>query len=240
LLSGLLAAVREPESPNGRRLSLFVGVLIAVSMLGTVFETVPGLPAWLNRTLVGLEYIVVVIFTLEYFLRLAASKPTYRYAFSFLGVVDLLAVLPFYLGLALDLRSIRALRLLRLFRILKLGRYGDAFDRLGAAFRSVSAELTVFFVGTLILLYLCGVGIYYCENEAQPEVFRSVLSGFWWGIVSLTTVGYGDIYPITPLGKVFASVVLFIGLGIVAVPTGLIASALTRTSHASRKHDGPG
>jgi voltage-gated potassium channel len=235
LLSGLLAAVREPESPNGRRLSLFVGVLIAVSMLGTVFETVPGLPAWLNRTLVGLEYFVVAVFTLEYLLRLAASRPAHRYVFSFFGVIDLLAILPFYLGLALDLRSIRALRLLRLFRILKLGRYGDAFDRLGAAFRTVSAELTVFFVAILILLYLCGVGIYYCENEAQPEVFRSVLSGFWWAIVSLTTVGYGDIYPITPLGKVFASVVLFIGLGVVAVPTGLIASALTRTSQSPRK-----
>lgn len=240
MLSKLLAAIREPESPNGRRFALWIGVLIAISMLGTIFETVPGLPSWLNRTLVGVEYFVVAVFSLEYLLRLAAAKPAIRYARSFFGVIDLLAILPFYLGLALDLRSIRALRLLRLFRILKIGRYGDAFDRLGAAFRAVSAELTVFFVGTLILLYLCGVGIYYCENEAQPEVFRSVLSGFWWAIVSLTTVGYGDIYPITPLGKVFASVVLFIGLGIIAVPTGLIASALTKTSHASRKHDGPG
>ena len=205
-------------------------------MLATVFETIPGLPDWLNRTLIALEYFVVGVFSLEYVLRLVASTPARRYAFSFFGIIDLLAVLPFYLGLALDLRSIRALRLLRLFRILKLGRYGDAVDRLGAAFRSVSAELTVFFVATLILLYLCGVGIYYCENEAQPEVFRSVLSGFWWAIVSLTTVGYGDIYPITPLGKAFAAVVLLLGLGIIAVPTGLIASALAKVSHDTKDH----
>jgi len=105
MIAKLLAAIRDPESPNGRRFSLCIGVLIAVSMFGTVFETVPGLPAWLNRTLVGLEYFVVAVFSLEYLLRLAASRPTHRYVFSFYGVIDLLAILPFYLGLAVAHKS---------------------------------------------------------------------------------------------------------------------------------------
>ena len=234
----LVTAIREPDSVNGRRLALTVGVLITLSMLATVVETVPGLPPPLVRALLGFEYFVVAMFSLEYLLRLAASRPATRYVFSFLGIIDLLAILPFYLGLAIDLRSIRALRLLRLFRILKLGRFGDAFSRLALAFRSVSAELTVFFAVVLILLYLCGLGIYYCEHPAQPEVFRSALSGFWWAVVSLTTVGYGDMYPVTPLGKVFASIVLLIGVGIIAVPTGLIASALTKTSQAPSRQAG--
>lgn len=126
------------------------------------------------------------------------------------------------------MRSIRIFRLLRLFRILKIARYNAAITHFATAFKSIKEEMVVFFTVTIFLLYVSGVGIYYFENAAQPEVVKSVFDGLWWAIITLTTVGYGDVYPITAGGKVFTFIILLIGLGIVAVPTGLLASALSK------------
>ena len=165
---------------------------------------------------------------MEYALRVATSERKAEYIFSFYGVVDLIAVLPFYLALGIDLRAIRSVRLFRVFLIFKLARYNRAMERFGKALAQTREELTVFLFATFILLYISAVGIYYCEHEAQPDIFKSVFHSLWWAAATLTTVGYGDAYPITVGGKIFTFLMLMCGLGVVAVPAGLIAAALTR------------
>ena len=116
-----------------------------------------------------------------------------------------------------------------MFRIFKLLKYNSAIDRLLFAFREIKKELFIFLIATIFLLYVSSVGIYYFENEAQPEQFKSVFHSMWWAVATLTTVGYGDVYPITLGGKLFTTFIVFIGMGLVAVPTGLLASALAKT-----------
>lgn len=202
--------------------------LIVASLISFGIETLPNLSSGTQILLRWFEIITVAIFTLEYFLRIIYSRPRFSYAFSFFGLVDLLAIVPFYLTTGLDLRSLRAFRLLRLFRLLKLARYSAAMQRYHRAFVIAREEIILFGVTSLILLYLSSIGIYYFENEAQPEAFASVFHSLWWSVATLTTVGYGDIYPVTAGGKIFTFFVLATGLGIVAVPAGLLASALSK------------
>jgi voltage-gated potassium channel len=159
--------------------------------------------------------------------RIAAAPRPLAYVLSFWGIIDLLAILPSYLTVGTDMRAVRAMRLLRLFRLLKLVRYSSAADRIAAAIRSVVPELAVFMMATMVLVYVCALCIYYFEHDAQPKAFASVFHSMWWAAVTLTTVGYGDVYPITAGGQIFTVLVLFLALGIVAIPTGLIASALS-------------
>lgn len=203
-------------------------ILIVLSLFDFALETLPDLNGRVRLALQVLEVFSVSVFTIEYIVRLALSRPRRAYLFSFYGAIDLLSILPSLLFLGWDLRSMRALRLLRAFRILKLARYGPAIRRLRRAFELVREELVVFGAVALVVLYLAAVGIYHFENRAQPEVFCSIFHSLWWATTTLTTVGYGDAYPITAGGRIFTFFVLVIGLGIIAVPTGLIASALTR------------
>ncbi len=151
-----------------------------------------------------------------------------------LGLIDLIAILPSLLMLGADLRALRSFRLLRLFRLFKLARYSRAADRLLAAFHAVRSELVLFFFLSLIIICICAVVIYLFEHEVQPEAFASIPHSFWWAVTTLTTVGYGDVYPVTVGGRIFTFVVLIIGLGTVAVPTGLIATALSATRPEAR------
>lgn len=163
-------------------------------------------------------------------MRLFVADRKRDYVFSFYGIVDLLAILPFYLTLAIDLRAIRIIRLLRLFRLLKIARYSKAVDRYRIAFKEIKEELVIFFSATCFLIYVSAVGIYYFENTAQPEAFSSIFHSLWWAVATLTTVGYGDVYPITAGGKIFTFMILMVGLSVVAVPAGLLASALQDAS----------
>jgi voltage-gated potassium channel len=178
--------------------------------------------------------IIVAVFTIEYVLRAATAKRPLGYVFSFWGAVDLIAIAPFYI-LNADLRAARALRLLRMFRAMKLLRYNAAAERLQAAFFKVREELLVFGALASIIMFLSATGIYYFEHEAQPDTFGSIPESLWWSAVTLTTVGYGDAYPKTLFGRLFTFFVLVIGLGVVAVPTGLIASALTDVRRQERE-----
>lgn len=218
----------ENGTANFGRLNIAIQALIVLSLVSFAMETLPDLSDRTRRLLSVFEVVTVVIFSIEYLTRLALSRPRRAYAFSFFGIVDLLSILPFYLALGLDLRSLRALRLLRLFRILKLARYGTAAKRFQKAFLIAREELILFGAAALIVLYLTAVGIYYCEHEAQPEAFSSIFACMWWAVTTFTTVGYGDIYPVTTGGRIFTSFILVVGLAIVAVPTGLLASALSQ------------
>ena len=219
----------EGEHPRfGRSVAIGLQGLIILSVLCIGIETLPGLPSWAVTLLGVTETWIVLVFTAEYLLRVFAAERPLGYVTSFWGVIDLLAILPFYLGLGSGLQAARAFRLLRLFRILKLARYSRAADRIRQALRSVLEELVVFGCAALVLLYLCSIVIYYFEHEAQPEAFASVFHSMWWTAITLTTVGYGDVYPITGGGRVFTVVMLLLALGIIAVPTGLVASALSK------------
>lgn len=228
-----VAAALDGRHPGlGHRVELGLHALILYSALSMGIETLPDLPGWAGTVLFASEIVVVAVFTVEYALRLATAPAPGAYARGFFGVVDLLAIAPFYLGLVfagigLDLRAVRALRLLRLVRLLKLARYTSAIDRLISAWRAVKEEVAVFGAAAIIVLYVCALVIWQFEHEAQPEAFASVLDAMWWAAVTLTTVGYGDVYPVTAVGRVFTVLMLFVALGIIAIPTGLVASALS-------------
>lgn len=202
-----------------------IQMLIICSVVSFSIETLPGLSDDTLAVLSAIELVTVAIFTAEYLLRLWIADYRLRFVFSFYGLMDLLAVAPYYLAVGLDLRSLRAFRLLRLFKFFRYRRSINLFNR---AFWLIRDELVLFGAAALVILYLAAVGIYFFEHQAQPEVFRSVFHSLWWAVTTLTTVGYGDAYPVTTGGRIFTFLVLAIGLGIVAVPAGLMASALSK------------
>ena len=206
---------------NDNRLSrifaYFIQILILVSIVAFSIETVPDLEPSSRRILRIIEIFCVIVFTLEYLLRIYVADKKVKFIFSFFGLIDFLAILPFYL------------RFFRLFRILKLMRYNRAIKQFSRAISMAKEQILLFLFVTLILIYFSAVGIYFFENKVQPEHFASIFDSLWWAIITLTTVGYGDVYPVTIGGKVFTFFILMIGLGIVAIPTGIISSALTKS-----------
>ena len=227
----------NPSTKHGRIFAFTIQILIVASLVSFSIETLPDISTEERRWLHYFEVFTIVVFTAEYALRIWTAKRKGAFVFSFYGLVDLFAILPFYLSAGLiDLRSIRVFRLLRLLRLLKLARYSSAMARFRVALNIVKGELLIFSFLALVLLYLSAVGIYYFERGAQPAVFRSIFDALWWAVATLTTVGYGDIFPITAGGRFFTFIVLMIGLGIVAVPTGLVASALTEARGHQQAH----
>lgn len=220
--------VIDNTTKRGRYFDYFIQFIILLSLISFSFETLPNLTEKNRLILEGFEVISIVIFSIEYLLRVFVSKKPFKYIFSFYGVIDILAILPFYLNRFLDLRFLRAFRIFRIFRALKLIRYNKALNRFNVAFKIVKEELVLFFIVIIILLFITSAGIYSFENEAQPDVFKSVFHSAWWSIVTLTTVGYGDVYPITLGGKIFTFFVLIIGIGVIAVPAGLVGTALSK------------
>lgn len=212
----------------------FIQILIVLSIVAFTVETLPDLSPTIRGYLRSFEVFAIAIFTAEYLLRLWMAESRRGFVFSFFGIIDLLVILPFYLQFAVDLRSLRVFWLFRLFRLFKLVRYVAAAKRIADSFRMVWVDLTIFGIGALFVFYLSAVGIYFFEREAQPENFASVFHSFWWALATLTTVGYGDVYPVTVGGKVFTFFTLMVGLGVFAVPTGLITMAIVNT----RQEDG--
>ena len=227
-MSNLKDIVERSDTVAGRSFDLCIQLLIVLSLITFSVETLPNLSPTARQSLYIFEVVTVAIFTIEYVIRLVVAERKLAFATSFFGLIDLLAILPFYLSFGIDLRSIRAFRLLRLFRMFKLVRYSNAIQRFHRAFLIAREELVLFLFVTIILLYLAAVGIYHFEHEAQPDTFASVFHSLWWAVATLTTVGYGDVYPITAGGRIFTFVILLVGLGVVSVPAGLVASALSK------------
>ncbi len=233
-----IIAILDGENPRfGRGIALFIYGLIIASAVIIALETLPDLSPAMNSFLVMSEFVILCIFVVEYVLRLTCSESPLRYAFSFWGLVDFVAIVPALLFLFPDLTSVRALRLLRILRILKLFKANRALDRIARAVKRARAEFGIFFFIAVVALYLAAVGIYHFEHEAQPDGFSSIPESLWWAIATLTTVGYGDVYPITTGGRLFTGMVLLIGIGIVAVPAGLITAALAEASPLNENVD---
>lgn len=226
--------VETTDSRAGVVFDLLVQFFIVISIIVFSLETIPTLSTEFIEVLSKLEVFIIALFCCEYILRFIVAKQKTKFVFSFWGIVDLLAILPFFL-LSFDLIMIRALRLLRLFRILKLGRYSSSISRIMSALKIAKEDLVLSLMAALIMLLVASFGIYQFENTAQPEKFSSVFDSLWWALATLTTVGYGDVYPITAGGKIFTGFILVIGLGVVAVPAGIIASALTEARNEKTK-----
>lgn len=216
--------------------NIFSSSLIIISILLIILESFKEFQETLKGVIYSIETVVVIFFTLEYIVRLITSPYLYPkkkllspllFIFSFLGIIDLLSILPFYLPMFVETNLIflRVLRLFRLMRIFKLLRYSESVMTLGKAVARIKTELiSTLFITAIVLLFSANV-MYVVENKAQPDAFSNMGEALWWAVATLTTVGYGDIYPITSLGKVISGIMALIGIGIVAIPTGLLSSA---------------
>jgi len=213
----------------------FLMMLIGLNVFAFILETVDKINNISPEFFLYFEYFSVVVFTIEYILRLwtADINPKYsspvigriNFAFTPLAMIDLLAILPFYLPLfGLDLRFLRILRMFRLFRLLKFARYVAALEVLGNVIKGQKEALIMSLVLLFFLLLFTSSAMYFVEHEAQPESFSSIPATMWWGIATITTVGYGDVYPITDLGRTMAGIIVIIGIGMIALPTGILVS----------------
>lgn len=229
--------IEDNTSQKGKVFDYFIQILIFLSLVAFTVETLPNNSVDTVNILNNFELICVIIFSVEYMLRIFVSKNPFKYIFSFYGIIDFLAIFPFYLRGTFDLRALRAFRIFRIFRALKLIRYNKALNRFHIAAKIVKEEVILFLIITFIFIFLASAGIYFFENEAQPKIFASVIHSGWWAVVTLTTVGYGDVYPITMGGKIFTFFILLIGVGIVTIPAGLVASALSKAREIEEHND---
>ncbi len=227
---------RHDSSKRFGPVDIFLMGLITLNVLAVILDTVQAFHASYGRLLYGFEVFSVAVFTIEYVLRVwsCTVNPGYRrslvgrlrFIVTPLSLIDLLAILPFYLPMFIpfDLRFLRVIRLVRILRLFKLGRYNESVQQFGRVLKSKRAELltTVFII--FILLIVASSLLYYVEHKAQPEKFASIPEAMWWGVVTLTTVGYGDIYPITGMGRFLGAIISLLGIGLFALPTGLISA----------------
>ena len=227
IINVLRRIVEDNSTKRGKIFDYTIQILIFMSLIAFSIETLPNNSPKLIKFLYDFEVFCISIFTIEYLLRIVVSKKPISYIFSFYGIIDFIAIIPYYLS-SLDLRFFRAFRVFRVFRAFKLIRFNKALHRFRIAFQIVKEELLLFLTVIFILLFISSALIYFFENEAQPDVFKSIFHSSWWSIVTLTTVGYGDVYPITIGGKIFTFFVLIIGVGVVTVPAGLVATALSK------------
>ncbi len=232
-----------------RVINSFLFFLIVANVFAVILETLPSLSTKYNNMFFSFEIFSVFVFSIEYVLRLwsCTINPKYRhsvigrlrYALSPLAIIDLIAILPFYIPFLLpfDLRFLRIARVLRVFRIFKIGRYSKSMDLFIRVIKNKEEQLIMSIVLMFILLVISSCLIYFLEHEIQPDVFDSIPSALWWGVVTLSTVGYGDIYPITPLGKIVASITSILGVGIFALPAGILASGFIEEIQREKKTD---
>ena len=222
-------------------------ILIALSIISIILESFESIYNRFHSVFQVFEVITVIVFTIEYLLRIWTAEflfpeskhPRLKYVFSFMAIIDFLAILPFYLPfISADLRFLRMMRLFRLFRLLrvfKLGRYFDALQVIVKVIKTSWPQLIMSVVICFFVMLFSAIIMDTVENPVQPEQFPNVLSALWWAVCTLTTVGYGDVYPLTAIGKFFASVISLVGIGIIAIPTGIIAAGFNQV--ISREKD---
>ena len=222
--------IYEADTPHGKLFDVILLVLILASIVLVMLESVENLDAKYHDIFYAGEWIITIFFTLEYFARIISVNKPSKYIFSFYGIIDFLSTIPLYLSFFIigsnALLTVRALRLLRIFRILKVTRYIGESNKLTKALKDSKTKISVFLFAVLIISIISGTIMYLVEGEESG--FRNIPVSIYWCIVTLTTVGYGDIAPITPFGQFLASIIMIMGYGIIAVPTGIVSAEYTK------------
>jgi voltage-gated potassium channel len=239
------------KGSHGKKINLIfdyvIMSLIVLSIISIILESIKEIGTEFKLFLDWFDIFSVSVFSIEYLLRLYVSDLTHpasnkfksvlKFVFSTSGLIDLFAVLPFYLPLLIkiDLRFLRTLRLIRFLRILKINRYTKSLNLIGAVLKDKKSELAVTGFVTLLLLVFSSFIMYNVEGDIQPEAFPNILAAFWWAVATLTTVGYGDVYPITGLGKFISGLIALMGIGVVALPTGIIGAGFIDRLKSDKK-----
>lgn len=239
--------IRE-DDVNGFWSKIFDGLiifLISLNVLLVIVDTFP-IPKEIASAFYYVEVVSVIIFSIEYLARVWTSDLMYpeanklsariKYIFSFMALIDLLAILPFYIPfiIVVDLRVLRILRLFRLVRLMKFNRYTSALSNIGGVIKNKSSQLISSIFVVLLLMIISSVIMYSLENPSQPDVFKNAFSGFWWTLNTITTVGYGDIYPVTTAGRILSGIISILGIGLVAVPTGIISAGFVEAAEDNK------
>lgn len=240
----------EPSKGNlaSKAFDIFIITLITLNLITIIAETF-DLPDGVRNAITTFEIVSVIIFTIEYLLRVWTADMLYpqlkpgrarlKYMRSFMAIIDLLSILPIYVPLLipLDLRVLRILRVGRLLRILKINRYTHALGMIARVFKAKATQLISSMLVVGLLLIIASVLMYNIESAVQPDAFSNALETMWWAVATLTTVGYGDVYPITTAGKVLATIIAFLGIGMVAVPTGIITAGFTEIINKEKEEE---
>ena len=231
--------IYEADTPSGKVFDIMLFVLIVISVILVMLESIEEVDENYHQTLLTLEWVVTIFFSLEYIARLVSIKKPWKYALSFYGIIDFVSTIPLYLSYLLAgsqvLLAVRAFRLLRIFRILKLVKFIGEASQLQAALRASRTKIAVFIYVVLILSVILGTLMYLIEGDEAG--FTSIPRSIYWTIVTLTTVGYGDIAPQTDLGQFFATIIMILGYGIIAVPTGIVTVEFSKQNREKNQHD---
>ncbi len=219
--------IYEADTPSGKLFDVVLLIIIIVSVILVMLESVPSLGNAYHDEFIAAEWVITIFFSIEYILRIVAINKPGKYIFSFYGIIDFLSTIPLYLTFFLPggfnaLIAVRSLRLLRVFRILKITRFIGESDKLKGAIRSSLPKISVFLFAVLVISIIMGTVMYLVEGPESG--FVSIPVSIYWCIVTLTTVGFGDIAPVTPLGQLIATIIMIMGYGIIAVPTGIVSA----------------
>lgn len=226
---------------------VFVPTLIILNIIAIFFETIPFVKKHFMDYLIWFDAFSVIVFTIEYLCRLYVAdlvyphlsrlKAIFKYMRSPLGLIDLIAILPFYIPfiIDLDLRILRIFRLFRIVRLLKLGHYVTSFHLIVKVIKGKSSELLVTLSLAVVILFITSIMMFNFEFDAQPDKFQSIFHALWWSVATLTTIGYGDIYPVTPYGQVLAAITAIFGIGLIAIPTSIISMGFLDELSQSKK-----
>jgi|TARA_B110001454_G_scaffold48307_1_gene47624 voltage-gated potassium channel len=222
----------EADTVTGKLFDVILLAAILLSIIGVMLESVDEIDKKYHELIMAFEWGFTILFTIEYFFRIYAVNRPFKYIFSFMGIVDLLAIIPTYLIFIFPavhwMSVIRAIRLIRIFRIFKLSRYLRGAHTMQIALRSSRPKIIVFLLSVMLLVIILGTLMYIIENSARTNGFENIPNSIYWSIITLTTVGYGNIVPMTILGKIVASFIMILGYGIIAVPTGIVTAEFSR------------
>lgn len=222
--------IYEADTKAGKAFDVALLIVILVSLVLVILDSVEHISLEYHTLFVTLEWIITFFFTIEYILRIISIKKPKNYIFSFYGIVDFLSTIPLYVSLIFAgsgaLLSLRALRLLRVFRIFKLVRYSGAGSVVSVALKKSLPKILIFLYSVIIIAFVAGTIMYLVEGPENG--YTSIPIGIYWTIVTLTTVGFGDIHPVTPLGQFVATIIMLLGYGIIAVPTGIVTAEMAK------------
>ncbi len=232
----LYVIIFESDTPMGKAFDVALLWAILLSIVLIIVESIPAIPDWMNTALVAWEYIFTGFFTIEYIARIYCSPSPGKYVTSFFGIIDLLSTMPFYLGLFFSasryLMILRTFRLIRVFRVFKLFSFLEEGDKLLKSLRLSFPKIMVFFLFVVIMVIALGTLMFMVESNEPGTPFTDIPTSIYWAVVTMTTVGYGDIVPVTHVGRILSAVVMLLGYTIIAVPTGIVSAQLSR-DHSS-------